>query len=125
MILESLKGLGHAFTEILINRLETLSLDLKEDRLRFVSLLLLGTSAFFVLSLGIILGVIFLVLTFWTSNRLMVIGILMMMFLGAGLSLFALLVRRINTLPGPFEGTLSEFYKDREALGGREREKEK
>jgi uncharacterized membrane protein YqjE len=121
MLFDSLKGIGRAFFEILINRIETLTLDLKEDRYRFVSLLLLGASAFFVLMLGIILGVFFLVLTFWASNRLLAIGILMSLFLGLGISLFALLVRKMKTLPGPFEGILSEFYKDREALGGRRR----
>jgi uncharacterized membrane protein YqjE len=124
MILESLKGLGRTFVEILGNRVETLSLDLKEDRIRFVSLLLLGASAFFVLSLGIILVVFFLVLTFWTTNRLMVIGILTAMFLCGGLILLALLVQRVRHLPGPFEGTLSELYKDRDALDVRKKGKE-
>jgi uncharacterized membrane protein YqjE len=125
MILESLKGLGRTFVEILGNRVETLSLDLKEDRIRFVSLLLLGASAFFVLSLGIILVVFFLVLTFWTTNRLMVIGILTAMFLGGGLILLALLVQRVRNMPGPFEGTLSELYKDRDALDVRKKGKER
>ena len=121
MLFDSLKGIGRAFFDIFINRIETLTLDLKEDRYRFVSLLLLGASAFFILTLGIILGVFFLVLTFWESSRLLAIGILMGLFLVAGLFLFAVLVRKIKTLPGPFEGILSEFYKDREALGGRRR----
>jgi uncharacterized membrane protein YqjE len=121
MLFDSLKGIGRAFFEILINRVETLSLDLKEDRYRFVSLLLLGASAFFVLALGVVLGVFFLVMAFWASSRLLAIGIIMAVFLSVGLSLFALLVRKIKTLPGPFEGILSEFYKDREALGGRRR----
>ena len=124
MILESIKGLGRTFVEILGNRVETLSLDLKEDRIRFVSLLLLGASAFFVLSLGIILVVFFLVLTFWTTNRLMVIGILTAMFLGGGLILLALLVQRVRNMPGPFEGTLSELYKDQDALDVRRKGKE-
>ena len=121
MLFDSLKGIGRAFFEILINRVETLSLDLKEDRYRFVSLLLLGASAFFVLALGVVLGVFFIVMAFWASSRLLAIGIIMAVFLSVGLSLFALLVRKIKTLPGPFEGILSEFYKDREALGGRRR----
>jgi len=122
MLVESLKGLGRAFVEILSNRLENLSLDLKEDRIRFVSLLLMGASAFFILCMGILLGVFFLVLILGASSRLLVMGILAAVFFSVGLTLFALLVRRIRDLPGAFEGTLSAFYKDREALGGRKRE---
>ena len=122
MLFDSLKGIGRAIFEIVINRIETLTLDLKEDRYRFVSLLLLGASAFFVLMLGIILGVFFLVLACWESNRLLAIGILTSLLLTLGATLFAILARKIKTLPGPFEGILSEFYKDREALGGRRRD---
>jgi uncharacterized membrane protein YqjE len=116
MLLESLKGLGRTFVEILSDRLETLSLDIKEDRIRFVSLLMLGAFAFFLLSLGIILGVLWLVLTFWNSDRILVIGILTAMFAIAGLVLLFLLVRRLDRLPGAFEGTIAELDKDREAF---------
>jgi uncharacterized membrane protein YqjE len=116
MLLESIKGLGRTFVEILSDRLETLSLDIKEDRIRFVSLLMLGAFTFFLLSLGIILGVLWLVLTFWDSNRILVIGILTAMFAVAGLVLLFLLVRRLDRLPGAFEGTIAELDKDREAF---------
>ena len=111
-----MKGLGRTFVEILSDRLETLSLDIKEDRIRFVSLLMLGAFAFFLLSLGIILGVLWLVLTFWNSDRILVIGILTAMFAIAGLVLLFLLVRRLDRLPGAFEGTIAELDKDREAF---------
>jgi len=122
MLLQSVMRLGRSFVGILANRVEILALDLKEDRLRFVGLLLLGATAFFVLALGVILGAFFLVFCFWESNRLLVLGILMAIFLIAGAVLFFLLARSLRTMPGPFEGTLSELYKDREALGGLDKE---
>ena len=121
MLIESLRGLGRSFVEILANRMETLSLDLKEDRIRLVSLLILGGVTFFLLGLGIILGVLWVVLAFWEANRFLVVGVLTGLFLIAGLTLVAILVQRLKTLPGAFAGTITELDKDREALGGRGR----
>jgi uncharacterized membrane protein YqjE len=119
MLLELLKSLGRNFVEILGNRLETLSLDLKEDRIRLVSLLMLGAIAFFLMSLGIIFAVFWLVVVFWERNRYLVIGISTVSFAVVGAALMVLLVVRIKNVRGAFESTISEFNKDREALGGR------
>lgn len=118
MLLQSLMGLGRSFVDILANRTEILALDLKEDRLRFVAILLLGACAFFVLAVGVILGLFFLVFCFWESSRLLVLGILMATFLISGVILFFLLALSLKKMPGPFQGTLSELYRDREAFGG-------
>ena len=124
MLLESLKGLGQTFVEILRTRMEILSLDVKEDRIRLVSILMLGAFSFLLLSLGIILGVFWLIVTFWEADRLLVMGILTAVLMGCGLILLALLVWRLRSGPGPFEGTIAELNKDREALVGRERRRD-
>jgi uncharacterized membrane protein YqjE len=118
MLLELLKSLGRNFVEILSNRLQTLSLDLKEDRVRFIRLLLLGASAFFLLSLGTVFAVFWLVLAAWERNRYLVIGISTVTFSIVGAALVVVLVTRLRNLRGAFESTISEFDKDRAALGG-------
>jgi uncharacterized membrane protein YqjE len=55
----------------------------------------------------------------WEGNRLLVLGILTGVFVISGAVLLFLLVTRLRNLPGAFDGTLAEFDKDREALGGR------
>ena len=119
MLIESLRGLGRTLVEIVGNRLESLALDVKEDRIRLVSLLMLGAFTFFMISLGIILAVFFVILASWEGNRLLVLGILAGLFAATGAVLLFLLITRLRNLPGAFDGTLAEFDKDREALGGR------
>jgi uncharacterized membrane protein YqjE len=123
MLLDSVRGLGRTIVEILGNRLESLALDVKEDRIRLVSLLMLGAFTFFLISLGIILAVFWIILASWEGSRLLVLGILTGLFACAGGVLLFLLVTRLRNLPGAFDGTIAEFEKDREALGGREARK--
>jgi uncharacterized membrane protein YqjE len=118
MLIESVKGLGKTFVQILCTRLETLSLDIKEDRIRFVSLLVLGASTVALLTLGVVTGALWIVLAFGEANRVLVVGLLTGIFLTAGLIAMAFMIRRLTTLPGAFEGTIAELDKDREALGG-------
>jgi uncharacterized membrane protein YqjE len=119
MLVESLRGLGRTIVEILGNRLESLALDVKEDRIRLVSLLMLGAFTFFLISLGVVLAVFWIILASWEGNRLLVLGILTGLFVISGAVLLFLLVTRLRNLPGAFDGTIAEFDKDREALGGR------
>lgn len=121
MLMESLKGLGQTFVEIMRTRMEILSLDVKEARIRFVSILMLGAFTFLLLSFGIILGVFWLITAFWESNRILVMGIITAALLGCGLVLLVLLVWKLRNGPGLFEGTIAELDKDRKALGIRGR----
>jgi uncharacterized membrane protein YqjE len=118
MLIESIKGLGKTFVQILCTRLETLSLDIKEDRIRFVSLLVLGATTVALLTLGVVIGALWVVLAFGEANRVLVVGLLTGIFLTAGLIAMAFMIRRLATLPGAFEGTIAELEKDREALEG-------
>ena len=117
MLQETLKGLGQTFVEILSDRMETLSLDIKEARIHLVSIMILGALIYFLISLGVILGVLLLVFAFWESHRLLVLGILTAAFLGFGSIMSFLLARWLRKGPKLFEGTISELNKDREALG--------
>jgi uncharacterized membrane protein YqjE len=121
MLLKSLKGLGMTFIEIIRTRIEILSLDVMEARVRFVSILMLGAFTFLLLSLGIILGMFWLIITFWESYRFMVMGILTVTLIGCGLVLLVILVWKLKKGPKLFEGTIAELDRDREALRDRGR----
>jgi len=121
MLLKSLKGLGQTFIGILRTRLEILSLDVQEARIRFVSILILGAFTFLFSALGIILGAFWLIITFWESNRLLIMGILTVTLLLCGLVLLVILIRKLKSGPRLFEGTIAELDKDTEALGDRDR----
>lgn len=117
MLLKSLKALGITLTQILHTRLELFSLDVKEAKIRFVSVLILGAFSVLLLSLGIILGVFWLIITFWEFDRLFVMGGLTALLLGSGLILMVMLFWKLRHGPKLFESTIAELTKDRMALG--------
>lgn len=119
MLLESLRRLVRTAVEVVRSRLELLSLDVEEAKLRLLSILLLGAVAFFCLSLGLVMGAFWLVVAFWDTHRMLVLGLLTGGFLGGGLLALAALAWRAKKGPRLFAATLAELEKDGEALGGR------
>jgi uncharacterized membrane protein YqjE len=118
MLFDSLKQLVRTAVELVRTRLELLSLDVEEAKLRFLTILLLGALAFFCLSLGAVMGAFWLVVAFWDTHRMLVLGILTGAFLGGGALALAALAWQAKRGPRLFAATLAELEKDREALGG-------
>jgi uncharacterized membrane protein YqjE len=118
MLFDSLKRLLRSGVELLRTRMELLSLDVEEAKVRFLSILLLGAIAFFCLSLGAVMGAFWLVVAFWDTHRMLVLGILTGTFLGGGALALAALAWRAKRGPRLFAATLAELEKDRDALGG-------
>ncbi len=118
MLINSLRMLGRSSIEIIRTRLEILSLDAKMARARQVSILMLAASTFFIFSLGIILGVFWIIIKFWDTDRLLVLAILTGAFLFIGVIMLIILILKLNNGPHLFEGTLAELEKDIEAFGG-------
>ena len=119
MVLDSLKRLARTAVELVQTRLELLSLDVEEAKLRLLSALFVGALAFFFLSMGLAMGAFWLVVAFWDTHRMLVLGLLTGAFLGAGLLAIAVLAWRSKHGPRLFAATLAELEKDRDALGGR------
>lgn len=119
MLFESLKRLARTAVELVRTRLELLSLDVEEAKLRFLSILLLGAVALLFLSLGVVMGAFWLVVAFWDTHRMLVLGLLTGLFLGGGLLALAGLSWKVRKGPRLFAATLAELGKDGEALGGR------
>jgi len=117
MILKALKRFGHASVEIIRTRLEIMSLDVKEATIRYISVLMLGAITILLLSLGLILGIFLLIIIFWATEPLLVIGILSGSLLLSGLVVLIFLIQRLKKVPGVFDGIISELDKDLEALG--------
>ena len=117
-MLKSVKALTRTLLDILHTRLEILSLDVREMRFRLVSIMMLGACAFLFMTLGLILGSLWLILIFWETDRILVMGILTgALVLGAAIFL-AILAWKLKMDPAVFHGSIEELDKDREALGG-------
>ena len=115
-LLGSIKKLATTLVGVLQTRLEIFSTELEEAKLQIGQLLMLGLAAVFCLGFGVVLFTIFLVVLFWDSYRLPVLGVMSGFFLVLGI--FAALAMRAKSAENTkmFSSTLAELSKDREQL---------
>lgn len=117
-LLHSLRNLGDTLVGLLQARLEIVSGEFEEQRLRLQQLLLFAVAAGFCLAVGALLAVAFLVVLMWESYRIATIGGLCIVFLGIGVAFAFGLAAKARSRPRLFAVTLGELARDREALGG-------
>jgi len=115
-LLDSLTVLAATLVAIAHTRLALLSSDLEEDRERLLSLLVLSMVGLFCLGVGVVLGTILLVILFWDTQRILVLGLLAGAFLAVGVSVWLLAMHKVRTKPRMFSASLSELSKDRQSL---------
>ena len=115
-LLDSLKTLTGTLIAIVYTRLELLSTDLEEERERLAILLILMLVALFCIGVGIILAVLLIVVAFWDTHRLLVLGGFTGLFLAGGLSASWLALHKLRTKPRLFAATLAELYQDSAGL---------
>ena len=115
-LVASVKNIANTVLAITRSRLELLSTDLEEGWVRLVSLLVMAFVALFCICFGMVLLAIFVVVTFWDSHRLLVLGSLTGLFLVSGLVLAVLAMRALKAMPRLFETSIVELAKDQEQL---------
>lgn len=118
-LLESLAALASTLVAIAHTRLDLLSVDIEEDRARFLSLLLLALTTLFLIGVGVVLAIILLVLVFWDTHRVLALSSLAGFFLVAGLATWAFAIHQARTKPRLFTSSLLELVKDRQQLASR------
>ena len=118
-LFESLKTLSASLVGIVHTRLELLSTDIAEEREHLITLLLLVQLALFFLGVGILLLALLIVVAFWESHRLLVLGGLTGLFLLASVGAAWLAVHKTRTRPRLFAASLAELSKDRQHLTSR------
>ena len=119
-LLDSLRRFASTALEIIHTRIELFATELDEERARIARALWLAVIGTFCLSLGILLAALFLVVLFWDSHRLLVLGMLTGIFLIAGTILCGLVMRALKTMPRIFEASLAELAKDKQQLDSHE-----
>lgn len=115
-LLASIKNLTATFIDIAHTRLDLLCTDMEEERLRLVSLLAMAFISLFCLCVGMVLLAIFIVVMFWDTHRLFVIGLLTGIFLLSGAVLWGLAMNALKTMPRLFAASLAELSKDRQQI---------
>lgn len=101
---------------LLGTHVELLGVEIQEEKERLRELLLLAILAGAGLTLGLLLASAFLVILFWDSYRLLVLGILVLAWLGMSAWAFAALRRGMAEHPNTFAASVAELEKDREHI---------
>lgn len=105
-----------SWVALLRTRVEIISLELEEQREWMEQMVLMAVAALFCLSLGLLLFTLFVVVLFWESHRLWVLGGFALLYLGAGLGLFIALRKKSRLKPKIFSATAAELSKDHSHL---------
>jgi len=117
-LMDSVKRLLITLTSIVSTRLELLVNEVQEERLRLAQMLLSALFGLFCFGLGILLLTVFIVILFWDTQRLLVVGLLCLLFFGLAGWIGMSLRNQARTRPKLFSASLAEFARDREFLGG-------
>ena len=113
---DSLRAVMASFVGLLQTRLDLAATEIEEERERLKELILLGAIAVFCLSLAAILLTALVVIFFWETHRLYVLGGLALFYLAAGASAALILRKKAAGRPKLFAATFAELAKDRERL---------
>jgi uncharacterized membrane protein YqjE len=115
-LLGSVKKFVTTLLDVAQTRLQLLANEIHEERVRLQQLWLLAVMAVFFFVLGVLLVTLFVIVLFWDSNRLLVIGGFAAFYLTIGI-VFALALRnRVAAGSRLFQASLSELKKDRARL---------
>jgi len=118
-LLESLKRMAGTLLTILQTRLELLSNEIEGERLHIGQILLYGSITLLFFGLGIMLLTVFVVVVFWDSYRLPVLGGLAALFFIAGLLMWSALSRLASKKSKLFSASLAALSDDRDQLATR------
>lgn len=113
-LFDSIRNLVATSVAIIQTRLEILSTEVEEEKIRIAQLLMFAALSFFFLSLGVVFLALLLVVLFWDTNRVAVLGSLAGIFLAAGV--ISWLAYRTKTKSKIFATSISELAQDRNQL---------
>jgi uncharacterized membrane protein YqjE len=118
-LLASLQRLMATLLEVLQTRAEIVATEFEEERARLQELVVFGILTLFFAGVGLTLLTLFVVVLYWDTHRLAVLGWFASLYLGLGGLAGIVLYRRLKSRPRLFATTLSELAKDRDRLGAR------
>jgi uncharacterized membrane protein YqjE len=102
------------------SRAELLNYELQRERVRVTRMIVLVLVAFFFLLLGAMAATIFLIVLFWESQRLVVIGFLTLIYFGIAGGILVYIKREASRAKRPFEATVEQLKQDREYFSRRD-----
>ncbi len=115
-LLASLRSLARTLLAMMYTRLHLLAIDIEEDRLYLLRTIKYGLLALFCMMIGMLMFAVFIVVLFWDTHRLLVLGMTSALFWLAGYGFWRYAVVKAKEKSSVFANTLSELLKDCEAL---------
>lgn len=115
-LFDSLRQLVITAINIAHTRLDLISLELREEKVRLLSLLARTLAALALLGLGAVLATLFVVVVFWDTHRLLALGVMTVIFLAGGVALGLRVIKDLKAAPQLFAESIAELIKDRESL---------
>ena len=115
-LIASVRSIAVTLLSIVYTRLELLSTDVEEGWVRLMSMLVMAFIALFCFCFGVVLLSILVVVTFWDTHRLLVLGMLTGIFLVTGIILSMIAIHKLKSMPKLFEASMVELTKDQEQL---------
>lgn len=113
----SLRNLAATLVELAQTRLELLSAELAEERLRLLQILLGSFVALFFSALGVVMLTLFVVIWFWdTPHRALVTVLFAVLYLGIGGVSWLVVRNKLRQKSGLFSASIAELAKDRQQL---------
>jgi uncharacterized membrane protein YqjE len=115
-LLGTIKKLVSTLVAVIQTRLELLKNEVKEEGLRLTRLALVAALAVFFFVLGIIFLTLLVIVFFWDSHRILVVGGFAALYLSLAAAFGWMVNERARERSRLFEASLRELAKDRERL---------
>ncbi len=117
-LLGSVRALGDGLLASVQDRLELLSVEVHEEKMRLIQIFLWISAAVFTGMMAITFASLTLVYLFWASARLAVLGGLAVFYAAALLAILIAFRRYLARQAVPFAATLQEIREDRACIRG-------
>lgn len=115
-LFDSLKTLASTLVAISRTRLELLSIDLEEERVWISSMLVWTLVALFCAGLAIMLSILFFVVLWWDTHRLLALSIPALLLMLCAAMAAKVVFDKSRAKPRLFSSSLAELSKDHEHL---------
>ncbi|MHB8347852.1 MAG: phage holin family protein [Acidiferrobacterales bacterium] len=118
-LVKSLRRMLSTLIGILETRVDLVATEIEEQGLRVAQLIALAFLVLFFFTLSVIFGTVAVVVAFWNSNPILVLGGIAVFYLVLAISLGVVWRMRSRARPRLLSATLAELARDREELDPR------
>lgn len=115
-ILSSIRALADSLLAIVQDRIELVSVELQEEKLRLIQVFIWICAAIFTGMMAVMFASITLVYLLWDSARLAALGGLTLLYTVAAVTIVIAFRRYVTRQPKPFAATLGEIKVDRTCI---------